>query len=152
MHIDSGRCDDRSTAPPSSQRRRESHSGCTWPCASGRPPPSGNFNRAGDAVQLVVRALVFLLGGHYVDDFNAVDFGDLADSAFDTFGGLFGDLGLQTKPSKAQPPARDQVIQGVSVRLGDKGVTVQPTQRRIAKLRAMIQEVLDTGVLDPTAA
>ena len=28
-----------------------------------------NFNRAGDAVQLVVRALVFLLGGHYVDDF-----------------------------------------------------------------------------------
>ena len=65
-----------------------------------------NFNRAGDAAQLV-----FLLGGHYVDDFNAGDFGDLADSAFDAFSGLFGDLGLQTKPSKAQPPARDQVIQ-----------------------------------------
>ena len=50
-----------------------------------------NFNRAGDAVQLVVRAL-------------------LADSAFETFGGIFGDLGLQTKPSKAQPPANEQVI------------------------------------------
>ena len=111
-----------------------------------------NFNRAGDAVQLVVRALVFLLGGHYVDDFNVVDFGGLADSAFDTFGGLFGDLGLQTKPSKAQPPARDQVIQGVCVRLGETGVTVQPTQRRVAKLQTMIQEILDTGVLDPTAA
>ena len=67
-----------------------------------------NFNRAGGAVQLVVRAPVLLLGGHYVDDFNAVDFDDLADSAFETFGGIFGDLGLQTKPSKAQPPAKSR--------------------------------------------
>ena len=107
-----------------------------------------NFNRAADAVQLVVRALVLLFGGHYVDDFNAVDFDDLADSAFHTFGGIFGDLGLQTKPSKAQPPSKEQVIQGVHVHLGDKGVTLQPVQ----KLQAMIREVLDTGVLDPPAA
>ena len=111
-----------------------------------------NFNRAGDAVQLVVRALVLPLGGHYVDDFNALDFDDLADSAFDAFGGIFGDLGLQTKPSKAQPPAKEQVIQGVHVKLGADGVTVQPTQCRILKLQAIIRKVLDTGVLDPPAA
>ena len=35
-------------------------------------------------------------------------FDELADSAFDTFGGIFGDLGLQTKPSKAQPPAKER--------------------------------------------
>ena len=85
-----------------------------------------NFNRAGDAVQLLVRALVLLLGSHYVNDFNALNFADLADSAHHTFGGIFGNLGLQTKPSKARPPAREQVIQ---VQLGKDGVTVHPTER-----------------------
>ena len=50
------------------------------------------------------------------------------------------------------PSNREQVIQGVHVHLGDKGVTVQPTRRRVLKLQAMIREVLDTGVLDPPAA
>ena len=44
------------------------------------------------------------------------------------------------------------MIQGVHVKLGDKGVTVQPTRRRVLKLQAIIREVLDTGALDPPAA
>ena len=33
-----------------------------------------NFNRAADALQLLLRALLLVVGGHYVDDFNAVDY------------------------------------------------------------------------------
>ena len=51
---------------------------------------------------------------------------EMADSAHHTFGGIFGDLGLQTKPSKAQPPAKEQTIQGVLLQFD-----FQPTQHRI---------------------
>ena len=39
------------------------------------------------------------------------------------------------------------MTQGVHVHLGDKGVTVQPTRRRVLKLQAIICEVLDTDFL-----
>ncbi|CAE7461631.1 unnamed protein product, partial [Symbiodinium pilosum] len=44
-----------------------------------------NFNGAGDALQFLTPTLLFLVGGHYVDDFNGVDATDLADSAFHGF-------------------------------------------------------------------
>ena len=39
-----------------------------------------NFNRAADAVQMLLRSLLLVLLGHFVDDFNGVDAADLADS------------------------------------------------------------------------
>ncbi|CAE7760635.1 mug138 [Symbiodinium pilosum] len=83
-----------------------------WPehGATFLPTAAGVTLWAGDAVQLVVRAL-------------------LADSAFETFGGIFGDLGLQTKPSKAQPPANEQVIRPRPPRT-DANLTPKLVRRR----------------------
>ena len=39
-----------------------------------------NFNRAADAVQMLLRALLLVLLGHFVDDFNGVDSSDTAES------------------------------------------------------------------------
>ena len=61
-----------------------------------------NFNRAADAVQMLLRSLLLVLLGHFVDDFNGVDSTDLADSAHHAVADFFALLGLQTKPSKAQ--------------------------------------------------
>ena len=80
-----------------------------------------NFNGAGDALQFLTRALLFLVGGHYVDDFNGVDATDLADSAFYGFADFFLLMGLKTKPSKAQEPGRSHVVQGVQLSLGHDG-------------------------------
>ena len=44
-----------------------------------------------------------MVGGH-VDDFNAVDYPEGADSAFSSFAEFFELLGLRTKETKAQPP------------------------------------------------
>ena len=60
-----------------------------------------NFNGAGDALQFLTPTLLFLVGGHYVDDFNGVDATDLADSAFHGFADFFLLMGLNTKASKS---------------------------------------------------
>ena len=48
-----------------------------------------NFNRAADALQQTLRALLLIVVGHYVDDFNAVEYAEQAMSAFDAFAELF---------------------------------------------------------------
>ena len=75
---------------------------------------------------------------------------EMAHSAHHTFGGIFGDLGLQTKPSKAQPPAKEhkeQTIQGVYCSL--------TSSRRSAaspNCHGIMQESLGAGTLEPHAA
>ena len=59
-----------------------------------------NFNGAGDALQFLTRALLFLVGGHYVDDFNGVDATDLADSAFHGFADFFLLMRLEPRSPK----------------------------------------------------
>ena len=70
---------------------------------------------------------------------NALDFTDLADSAHHTFSGIFGDR--LTDKAKQGPAAGE--------RTGDPaGQRRQPTERRIAKLQAIVRRTLDTGALD----
>ena len=59
-----------------------------------------NFNRAADALQLITRVLLLLMGGHYVDDFNALKYEEAANSAFNAFAEVFDPLGLRIKASK----------------------------------------------------
>ena len=44
-----------------------------------------NFNRVADALQLLTRMLLLLVGGHYVDDFNGIEYAEHSDSAFHAF-------------------------------------------------------------------
>ena len=52
-----------------------------WPCA-GSATSVWHFNRTADALQAVQRILLWIVAGHFVDDFNGVDMDDVADSAF----------------------------------------------------------------------
>ena len=54
-----------------------------------------NFNRVADALQLLTRTLLLLVGGHYVDDFNGIEYAEHSDSAFHAFSEFFHVLGLK---------------------------------------------------------
>ncbi|CAE7420961.1 PUB3 [Symbiodinium microadriaticum] len=101
-----------------------------------------NFNRAADAVQMLLRSLLLVLLGHFVDDFNGVDAADLADSAHHAVADFFALLGLQTKPSKAQAPAKRHVVQGVELSIRPEGVELSPTAQRTQKILGQIDGAL----------
>ena len=109
-----------------------------------------NFNRVADALQLLTRMLLLLAGGHYMDDFNGVEYAEHSDS--DAFSEFFHILGLRVKDSKAQPPASKHVIQGVEVQVRQDGVELCPTPRRVAKLRHAIAQALESNSLTPPEA
>ncbi|CAE7450545.1 PUB3, partial [Symbiodinium sp. KB8] len=108
-----------------------------------------NFNRAADAVQMLLRSLLLVLLGHFVDDFNGVDAADLADSAHHAVADFFALLGLQTKPSKAQAPAKRHVVQGVELSIGPDGVELSPTAQRTEKILGQIDDALANDSLSP---
>ena len=111
-----------------------------------------NFNRAGDALQVLLRHLLLLAVGHYVDDFNALDFPEAAQDAHDAFSDVFSLLGLQTKASKAQPPQSAHTVQGVLFEVTPQGVRLSPTERRRKKLLLAIDEALSSDQLAPHVA
>ena len=106
-----------------------------------------NFNCVADALQLLTRMLLLLVGGHYVDDSNGVEYAEHSDSAFNAFSEFFHVLGVRVKDSKAQPPASRHVIQGVEVQVRQDGVELCPTPRRVAKLRHAIAQALESNSL-----
>ena len=55
-----------------------------------------NFNRAADAVQMVLRALLLVLFGHVVNDLNGAEDEPIADSAHYALADFLALLGLQT--------------------------------------------------------
>ena len=108
-----------------------------------------NFNRAADALQQLLRSLLWQTSGHYVDDFNAIEAASTAQSTFETFADMFDTLGLRTKPSKAQAPAVRHVIQGVLFELMADGVRLAPTPERLQKMLQAIQTAIETDTLSP---
>ena len=87
--------------------------------------------------------LLLLVGGHYVDDFNGVEYAEHSDSAFHAFSEFFHVLGLRVKDSKAQPPASRHILQGVEVHVRQDS----PTPQRVAKLRHVIDQALGSNCL-----
>ena len=101
---------------------------------------------------MLLRALLLVLLGHFVDDFNGVDAGDVADSAHYAVADFFALLGLQTKPSKAQAPAKNHVVQGVELAIRPEGVELSPTTRRVEKILGQIDDALAKDSLSPDEA
>ena len=101
-----------------------------------------NFNRMADALQQLIRTLFLTPLGHFVDDFNGAEDERTAESGFAAVGKLFDLLGFQTKPSKAQPPHHEQVVQGVILKLSAEGVTVAPTPKRVLAIKDMLSQAL----------
>ena len=72
--------------------------------------------------------------------------------AFHAFSDFFHIVGLRIKQSKAQPPGRQHVLQGVDVHIDSTGVTLSPTPRRVQKLRHAISQALQHDCLTPSEA
>ncbi|CAE7346880.1 unnamed protein product, partial [Symbiodinium sp. KB8] len=70
----------------------------------------------------------------------------------DGFQDLFAALGFLTKKSKAQPPADEHVVQGVTFHIDETGVTLSPTPRRVEKILAQLRRALHDDSLTPDDA
>ena len=101
-----------------------------------------NFNRVADALQLPTRMTLLIVGGHYVDDFNGLEYAEHTDSAFNAFSDFFVTMGLRVKESRAQKPQRQHV------HVSTAGVTLSPTTKRVGKLRPAIRKAIEDDELD----
>ena len=111
-----------------------------------------NFNSTADALQALMRVLLWVLSGHFVDDFNGVDVDGLAEGAFGGMAEFLELLGLQTKPSKAQKPAKEHIIQGVLVAITSDGVVLRPTPARVKKITQSTFGAVRKAALQPVYA
>ncbi|CAE7040028.1 kanC [Symbiodinium sp. CCMP2592] len=98
------------------------------------------------------RACIFTPALHFVDDFGSAEAMELARSSFDASRRLCKALGFSFKQSKEQPPASQQVIQGVSIVVNNDSVTVQGTEERRQRLDEMLADVLTQDRLPPHEA
>ena len=110
------------------------------------------YGRVGDALVHIVRCLLAAPTLHFVDDYGGIEPGATATSAFGAFEDFNLALGFQMKPSKAQPPADAQVVQGVVLTVSDEGCTLRPKPARLRKVDAEIGTVLHNKRITPTAA
>ena len=111
-----------------------------------------NFNRGGDALQQLPRGLLLLPTGHYVDDFNGLEFAELGQSAMEAFEQLFAALGFRIKVSKSQPAAAQHIVQGVLFGISRRGVTLSPTPERVRRIMAQITQALQNDAMKPDEA
>ena len=84
------------------------------------------YNRFGDMLTAIARTLACIPVLHYVDDYGSIEPNHFAESSFHTFEQLNSLLGFHMKPSKRQPPAHRQRIQGVLIECDLDSVTVAP--------------------------
>ena len=126
-------------------RQGPTHSGTSHPPAPGDGGLPGRREPQG--------RLRDRLGGRtLLDDFNGLEYAEHADNAFHAFSDLFHVLGLRVKESKAQPPQRQHVLQGVDVHVQAQGVTLSLTPGRIQKLLHAIRQALANDCLTPQEA
>ena len=81
--------------------------------------------RSTNAVSFMFRELGFHCT-NYIDDFGGTEIPEKSDAAFHALGSLLADLGLDTSPDKASPPATAMVFLGVLVNTDDMTVSVPP--------------------------
>ena len=90
------------------------------------------------------RACLFTPALHFVDDFGSAEDDNLALSSFGSSRRLCQALGFAFKKSKEQPPDSTQTIQGVTIAVTDKEVTVQGTEDRRRRLDEALVDVART--------
>ena len=102
-----------------------------------------SYNRFGDAMTALARALLLVPALHYVDDFGSIEPAWSAPSAFDSFTEMNAALGLKMKPSKAQPPRAEHKVQGVQLQLRQNAALAAPSPSRMRKISSFISRKLE---------
>ena len=111
-----------------------------------------SYCRIADLMGWLCRACLFTPALHFVDDFGSAEDDNLALSSFDSSRRLCQALGFAFKKSKEQPPDSTQTIQGVTIAVADKEVTVRGTEDRRRRLDEALVDVLTQDRLRPHEA
>ena len=85
---------------------------------------------------------------NYIDDFGGAETPQQSAAAFQTLGSLLTDLGLDTSPDKASPPATVMVFLGVLVNSDERTVSVSP--ERLQELFSRCSSLLSVRVVQYT--
>ena len=110
------------------------------------------YDRFGDMLTAIARTLACIPVLHYVDDYGSIEPNHFAESGFHTFEQLNSLLGFHMKPSKRQPPAHKQRIQGVLIECDFGSVTVAPCPERVQHICSQLQIHLQTHQMTPEQA
>ena len=120
--------------------RPQRHGACTR--RADAPLRRRLLNRTADALEAVQRILLWIISGHFVDDFNGVDTDDVADSAFYRAWPTSWSC-WACRPGTAAGAVPGSAGSPCMVTVGSEGVSLQPTPRRLEKIIASMQTALD---------
>ena len=111
-----------------------------------------SYCRVADLMAWLSRALLLVPLLHFVDDFGSNEPEDTVASAFEETQAMGRALGVKFKVSKAQPPARQRKLLGVSLCLEHDRAVVECTEERRQRLDSMLLQVLLDDQLKPREA
>ncbi|CAK9026226.1 unnamed protein product, partial [Durusdinium trenchii] len=89
---------------------------------------------------------------HYVDDYASIEPPYTIQSGFDCVHHLMKTIGFKFKPSKDQPPAKEQHIQGVIMTISETSFTVATDPARTQRITAQLHEIMDRGTMSSDEA
>ena len=110
------------------------------------------YNRFGDMLSAIARAITCIPVVHYVDDYGSIEPAKTAHSGFSTFERLNSILGFHMKQSKRQPPEPSHRIQGVLISCDAENITISPCQDRVKQISTQLQTHLQTKTMTPEQA
>ena len=110
------------------------------------------YTRTADMICWLCRALTLSPMVHYVDDYASIEPPCTIQSGFECVHRIMKTIGFKFKPSKDQPPAHEQHIQGVVMTIDETSFTVSADPGRIQRLTAQLNEYLHRGSMSSDEA
>ena len=95
-----------------------------------------SYTRTADMICWLCRALTLSPMVHYVDDYASIEPEQTIQSGFDCVHHIMKHVGFKFKPSKDQPPAPRQLIQGVIMSIDATSFTVSTELGRMQRITA----------------
>ena len=111
-----------------------------------------SYTRTADMICWLCRALTLSPMVHYVDDYAAIEPECSIHSGFTCVQHLMKTVGFKFKPSKNQPPAQTQLIQGVVMTTDSVAFTVRTEEERMTRIMDQLQEHLRRGTMSSDEA
>ena len=110
------------------------------------------YTRTADMICWLCRALTLSPMVHYVDDYASIEPPCTIQSGFDCVHRLMTTIGFKFKPSKDQPPATEQHIQGVIMTISETSFKVSADPARTQRMTAQMQEFMNRGSMSSDEA
>ena len=110
------------------------------------------YTRTADMICWLCRALTLSPMVHYVDDYASIEPPCTIQSGFDCVHHLMRTIGFKFKPSKDQPPAHEQHIQGVIMTTSGTSFQVSTDPARTQRIVTQLSEYMHRGTMSSDEA